>query len=127
MKSDSNWSKLILCIMSEISEPNSKWSPYLKLFPNYEMLDMPMFWSESSFEMLTNTCVNRNVKIDMVNMQREFESIILPFVKTHKSYFNDKCLEFDHYKQIVAFIMAYSFRDPNEDVIKFLFFKQYCW
>ncbi len=117
LKSDSNWSKLILSIMSELNDPNSKWSAYLKLFPNYDMLDLPIFWSESTFEALSNTCVYRNVKTDLVNMKKEFDTIIVPFIKSHQENFSAKCLDFEFYKQIAAFVMAYSFRDPNEEVL----------
>ena len=46
LKSESNWSKLIISIMHECSNPNTKWSAYLSLFPNYEHLDLPMLWTE---------------------------------------------------------------------------------
>ena len=46
LKSESNWSKLIISIMHECSNPSSKWSAYLNLFPNYEHLDLPMYWNE---------------------------------------------------------------------------------
>ncbi len=46
LKSESNWSKLIISIMHECSNPNSKWSAYLNLFPNYDHLDLPMYWNE---------------------------------------------------------------------------------
>lgn len=46
LKSKSNWSKLIVSIMHELSIPNSKWQPYLDLFPNYDYLDLPMFWEK---------------------------------------------------------------------------------
>ena len=30
---------------------------------------------------------------------------------------SEKCFDFEYYKRVTGFIMAYSFRDPNEDVI----------
>ena len=32
--------------MYEMNNPQSNWAPYLKLFPNYDLLDLPMFWTE---------------------------------------------------------------------------------
>ena len=46
LKSESNWSKLTISLMHECSNPTSKWAPYLNIFPNYENLDLPMFWDE---------------------------------------------------------------------------------
>ena len=46
LKSDSNWSKLIVSLMHECANPNSKWAPYLNVFPDYNSLDLPMFWEE---------------------------------------------------------------------------------
>ncbi len=106
--------------MSETNNPNSNWSSYLKLFPDYEKLDLPMFWDDTTFESLSNTCVYRNVKADLVNMRKEFDTIIVPFIKEHQEFFDLKCLNFEFYKQIAAFIMAYSFRDPNEDVSHYI-------
>ena len=102
--------------MAELSKPDSKWSWYLKVFPNYDMLDLPMFWSEATFATLSNTCIHRNVEEDLIKMKKEFADIILPFVQGNRAFFSEKCLDFEYYKQIVAFIMSYSFRDPNEDV-----------
>lgn len=115
LKSDSNWSRLILSVMYEANNPESKWKSYLHLFPNYDLLDMPMFWDKDNFDKLESTCIHKNVKIDIVNMKNEFETIILPIIKENKQYFSDRCLEFDYYKRIVAFVMSYSFNNPDED------------
>jgi len=115
LKTESNWSKLIISIMYEMNNPQSNWAPYLKLFPNYDLLDLPMFWTEPCLNMLEQTCVFRNIQIDLAKMRKEFDSVILPFVQKHKQHFNESCFEFEHYKKITAFIMAYSFRDQNEE------------
>lgn len=55
--------------------------------------------------------------------------IILPLISItlnkifKKIVKSEKCFDFDYYKKIVGFIMAYSFRDPNEDVIFLKFLK----
>lgn len=47
LKSESNWAKLVIALMFELdNDDNSKWAPYLKVFPNYNDLDLPMFWSK---------------------------------------------------------------------------------
>lgn len=109
--------------MAELSKPDSKWSWYLKVFPNYDMLDLPMFWSEDTFSTLANTCIHRNIQQDLIKMRTEFDDIILPFVKSNSSLFTEECLTFEYYKKVVAFIMSYSFRDPDEDVRFHLFLK----
>ena len=38
-------------------------------------------------ELLVNTCVPENVKIDLENMRSEFEQTILPFLNAHKERF----------------------------------------
>lgn len=73
--------------MYEANNPESKWKSYLRLFPNYELLDMPMFWDKDNFNKLESTCVHQNVKIDLVNMENEFEKIILPIIKENKEHF----------------------------------------
>ena len=38
-------------------------------------------------ELLINTCVPQNVKVDLKNMKEEYEEIILPFMNSHKTHF----------------------------------------
>jgi N-lysine methyltransferase SETD6 len=66
--------------------------------------------------MLKNTCIKLNVEDDLKNMKNEFDQIILPFLTKHKEKFSEKCFHFSYYQKLIAFIMAYSFTDPNEDV-----------
>ena len=88
MDSESNWSKLIISLMYECNNPESKWSAYLSLFPDYEQLDLPMFWSAFEFEnFLNHTCIKQNVSRDFENMKKEFETIIIPFLKDNKDKF----------------------------------------
>lgn len=49
-------------------------------------------------------------------MKKEYDEIVVPFIKKHIKKFSEKCLDFSYYQKLVAFIMAYSFTDPNEDV-----------
>ncbi len=35
--------------MHELNNPESKWSTYLRLFPDYAQFDLPMFWDKYSF------------------------------------------------------------------------------
>jgi hypothetical protein len=65
---------------------------------------------------LSDTCIIKNVQTDLENMKKEFDKLIVPFLNDHKEKFTEKCFDFELYKEIAGFIMAYSFRDPNEDV-----------
>ena len=42
--SASGWLPLILAIMYERLNPESKWRPYLDAFPNFDDIELPMFW-----------------------------------------------------------------------------------
>jgi hypothetical protein len=69
-------------------------------------------------KMLSNTCIIRNVESDLKNINEEYEKVIKPFLTEHKDKFDqNKCIDFEYLKEIIGFIMSYSFRDPNEDVI----------
>jgi len=117
LESDSNWSRLIVSLMYESNNPDSKWKTYLDLFPGYNQLDLPMFWSSFEFEnFLNHTCVKDNVLKDFDNMKKEFETIIMPFLKENKEKFSEKCFDFEYYKKLAAFVMAYSFTDPTDDL-----------
>ena len=45
--STSGWATTVLALMHEIITPNSFWRPYLDLVPNYDEMDLPMFWKMS--------------------------------------------------------------------------------
>ena len=65
------------------------------------------------------TFVLRNVAVDAVKMSDEYERVIAPFVRRSEFlqlHANNTCQEsytdFEAYRRLVAFVMAYSFREP---------------
>ncbi|CAH1801282.1 unnamed protein product [Owenia fusiformis] len=119
IKSKSNWVPLLLTLCHESSIPDSKWRPYLEIVPDFDELDLPMFWPMNDVEAeLQGTGVISAVKTDIDNINNEFNNIVLPFMKRHAELFPDKIQNLDFYKKMVAFVMAYSFTEPtnqNED------------
>jgi len=49
IQSGSGWVPLLLAVIHETNNPNSKWKPYLELLPNFDELDLPMFWPQYVF------------------------------------------------------------------------------
>ncbi|CAC5404604.1 SETD6 [Mytilus coruscus] len=116
LKSSSGWVPLLLSLMYEYNNPQSKWRPYLDLVPDFKQLDLPMFWTETERKsLLKSTGVIEAVDKDINNISTEFNDIILPFVKKHSDLFGECCLNLEFYKQMVAFVMAYSFTEPPDD------------
>ncbi|XP_041347879.1 N-lysine methyltransferase setd6-like [Gigantopelta aegis] len=118
LQSSSGWVPLLLALMFEYNNPQSKWRPYLDLIPDFKELDLPMFWSLSDREnLLCGTGVQEAVDHDMTNLTKEFNTCVLPFVRKHQQVFSAACQDIEFYKKMVAFVMAYSFTEPaNEDV-----------
>jgi SET domain-containing protein 6 len=46
LTSTSGWVPLLLSLMYEYNNPQSKWRSYLDLVPDFNQLDLPMFWTE---------------------------------------------------------------------------------
>ncbi len=46
LESGSGWVPALLALMYEYTNTNSKWQPYLQLIPNFDQLDLPMFWKK---------------------------------------------------------------------------------
>ncbi|XP_013416662.1 N-lysine methyltransferase setd6 [Lingula anatina] len=113
IESQSGWVPLLLALMYEYTNPQSKWKPYLELVPEFEELHLPMFWERSEMEQeLRGTGVIKNVDRDLEFIEKEFSGIVLPFVKKHEDVFPALCQDFEFYKKMVAFVMAYSFTEP---------------
>lgn len=118
LQSESGWLPLLLCIMHETTSPNSRWRPYLDLFPDYSELDLPMFWSKDELAKLNGTGVVEAVERDLKLIEKEFNTIVLPFVAKHPSVFPAVCADLEFYKRSVAFVMAYSFTEPTKDALR---------
>ena len=46
IKSESGWVPLLLALLHEYTKEDSEWKPYFQCFPDFNELDLPMFWSQ---------------------------------------------------------------------------------
>ncbi|XP_078067284.1 N-lysine methyltransferase setd6 isoform X1 [Mustelus asterias] len=116
LESPSGWVPLLLSMMFEITSSESPWKSYFSLWPDFSSLHHPMFWSEEERNrLLLGTGVALAVEKDLLNIEEEYNSIVLPFMNSHLNTFNPQKHTLDLYKKLVAFIMAYSFQEPEDD------------
>ncbi|XP_074769206.1 N-lysine methyltransferase SETD6 isoform X3 [Athene noctua] len=116
LQSQSGWVPLLLALLYEYTASDSPWQPYFSLWQDFRSLDHPMFWPEEErTRLLQGTGIPEAVDKDLANIHLEYSSIILPFMKSHPSIFDPKLHTLDLYKQLVAFVMAYSFQEPLEE------------
>ncbi|XP_069595678.1 N-lysine methyltransferase SETD6 isoform X2 [Ranitomeya imitator] len=116
LKSRSGWVSLLISLMYEATDESSPWAPYFGLWPQLSAPDLPMFWSENErLRLLKGTGVPEAVKKDLENMEQEYTTIVLPFIRKHSDKFCPQKHSLDLYKRLVAFVMAYSFQEPLED------------
>ncbi|XP_063168866.1 N-lysine methyltransferase SETD6 [Candoia aspera] len=113
LQSASGWVPLLISLLHESTVSNSRWGAYLSLWPQFSGLDHPMFWDpEERARLLQGTGVLEAVEKDLANIEMEYSSIILPFMKAHPDIFNPKVHTLELYQKLVAFVMAYSFQEP---------------
>uniref|UniRef100_A0A3Q2TPJ0 N-lysine methyltransferase SETD6 n=1 Tax=Fundulus heteroclitus TaxID=8078 RepID=A0A3Q2TPJ0_FUNHE len=116
LESSSGWVPLLLALLYESTSSQSHWKPYLSLWPDFKALDHPMFWSkEERDKLLKGTGVPEAVAKDLSNIQREYRDVVLPFMTRHPELWNPHTHTLELYTQLVAFIMAYSFQEPQEE------------
>uniref|UniRef100_A0A8C6YFA2 N-lysine methyltransferase SETD6 n=1 Tax=Naja naja TaxID=35670 RepID=A0A8C6YFA2_NAJNA len=117
LQSSSGWVPLLISLLYECTLSNSRWGPYFSLWPQFTDLDHPMFWGhEERAQLLQGTGVLEAVEKDLANIEMEYSSIILPFLKAHPDIFNPKVHTLELYRKLVAFVMAYSFQESlNEE------------
>ncbi|XP_057269861.1 N-lysine methyltransferase SETD6 [Pezoporus wallicus] len=65
--------------------------------------------------LLQGTGIPEAVEKDLANIHLEYSSIIVPFMESHPNVFDPKLHTLELYKQLVAFVMAYSFQEPLEE------------
>ncbi|KAM3829028.1 N-lysine methyltransferase SETD6 isoform 2-T2 [Vipera latastei] len=108
LQSASGWVPLLISLLYESTFSNSRWGPYFSLWPQFTDLDHPMFWGlEERARLLQGTGVLEAVEKDLANIEMEYSSIILPFLKAHPDLFNPKVHTLELYRRLVAFVMAY--------------------
>ncbi|XP_077166366.1 N-lysine methyltransferase SETD6 [Paroedura picta] len=116
LESPSGWIPLLISLLHESTISNSHWGTYFSLWPDFIGLDHPMFWSkEERWRLLQGTGILEAVDKDLANIEKEYSSIILPFLKAHPDLFNPNVHTLELYKKLVAFVMAYSFQEPLEE------------
>ncbi|XP_070616657.1 N-lysine methyltransferase SETD6 [Erythrolamprus reginae] len=117
LRSPSGWVPLLVSLLYECTASASRWGPYFSLWPQFAHLDQPMFWGpEERARLLQGTGVLEAVEKDLANIEMEYSSIILPFLKAHPDLFDPKVHTLELYRRLVAFVMAYSFQEPlNEE------------
>ncbi|XP_049578165.1 N-lysine methyltransferase setd6 [Syngnathus scovelli] len=116
LESTSGWVPLLLALLYEYTTAQSKWKPYLSLWTDFKMLDHPMFWSKEERDgLLRGTGIPEAVEKDLDNIQREYKDVVLPFITKHPDMWNTSTHTLELYMQLVAFVMAYSFQEPQEE------------
>ncbi|KAK5867827.1 hypothetical protein PBY51_012287 [Eleginops maclovinus] len=116
LESPSGWVPLLLALLYEYTSSQSNWKPYLFLWTNFKSLDHPMFWSKEERDgLLRGTGIPEAVETDLVNIQREYTHVVLPFIKKHPDLWNPSTHTLELYTELVAFVMAYSFQEPQEE------------
>ncbi|XP_054632182.1 N-lysine methyltransferase setd6 isoform X2 [Dunckerocampus dactyliophorus] len=116
LESSSGWVPLLLALLYEYTSPQSHWRPYLSLWTDFKTLDHPMFWSkEDRDHLLKGSGIPEAVDTDLTNIQREYKDVVLPFMAKHPHLWKPDTHTLDMYTQLVAFVMAYSFQEPQED------------
>ncbi|KAL6107217.1 setd6 [Pungitius sinensis] len=116
LESPSGWVPLLLALLYEYTSPQSHWRPYLSLWTDFKTLDHPMFWSKEERDtLLRATGIPEAVDTDLANIQREYTDVVLPFIAKHPDLWNPDTHTLDLYTQLVAFVMAYSFQEPQEE------------
>ncbi|XP_069824740.1 N-lysine methyltransferase SETD6 [Dendropsophus ebraccatus] len=116
LQSRSGWVPLLISLMYEATDKCSPWAAYFGLWPHLTPPDLPMFWSEDErLQLLKGTGVTQAVKKDLENIEQEYNTIVLPFLRRHSNMFCPQKHSLDLYKRLVAFVMAYSFQEPLEE------------
>lgn len=116
LESSSGWVPLLLALLYEYTSSQSHWRPYLSLWTDFRTLDHPMFWSkEERDRLLRGTGIPEAVDTDLSNIRREYTDVVLPFIARHPDFWNPDTHTLELYTQLVAFVMAYSFQEPQEE------------
>ncbi|XP_029009008.1 N-lysine methyltransferase setd6 isoform X2 [Betta splendens] len=115
LASSSGWVPLLLALLYEYTSLQSHWQSYLSLWMDFKTLDQPMFWSEEEREgLLRGTGIPEAVNTDLANIQKEYTDVVLPFIARHPDVWNRDKHTLEMYTKLVAFVMAYSFQEPQE-------------
>uniref|UniRef100_A0A3Q4BU77 N-lysine methyltransferase SETD6 n=1 Tax=Mola mola TaxID=94237 RepID=A0A3Q4BU77_MOLML len=64
--------------------------------------------------LLRGTGISEAVNRDLANIRREYMDVVLPFITKHPHLWSPDTHTLGLYMQLVAFVMAYSFQEPQE-------------
>ncbi|XP_072291803.1 N-lysine methyltransferase setd6-like [Eucyclogobius newberryi] len=116
LESASSWVPLLLALLHECTSSQSYWSPYLSLWNDFRKLDHPMFWSKEERDtLLKGTGIPEAVNMDLDKIHKEYSNVVLPLITKYSQYWAPDVHTVDRYTNLVAFVMAYSFQEPNEE------------
>ncbi|XP_014676643.1 PREDICTED: N-lysine methyltransferase setd6-like [Priapulus caudatus] len=115
LTSESGWVPILIALMYEFTNPSSRWRPYLDVV-DFSRLDLPMFWPESELDSeLRGTGIPEAVRRDERNIRAEYDAVVAPFLARHRGALPAGCEGLTLYRRMVAFVMAYSFTEPDDD------------
>ncbi|XP_055078408.1 N-lysine methyltransferase setd6 isoform X1 [Periophthalmus magnuspinnatus] len=116
LDSASSWVPLLLALLHEYTSPQSFWRPYLSLWNDFRKLDHPMFWSKEERDtLLKGTGIPEAVNTDLDKIHKEYSDVVLQLITKYSEYWTPNIHTLDLYTNLVAFVMAYSFQEPNEE------------
>ncbi|CAG5958471.1 unnamed protein product [Menidia menidia] len=70
---------------------------------------------EERAELLRGTGLPELVDTDLSNIRREYKEVVVPFMLRHPDLWSPDTHTLELYTQLVAFVMAYSFQEPQEE------------
>ena len=85
--SRNKWLPLLLTLLYEYTNPDSKWRPYLDLVPSEAVLNQPIFWNKQEKEYLALIGLKDDVESDETNIEEGYKHFVLPFMNKQKKYF----------------------------------------
>ncbi|GAB6030185.1 N-lysine methyltransferase setd6 [Chamberlinius hualienensis] len=108
------WVPLLITLMWEYLQSESRWKPYLDIMFNLQSeRDLPMFWKSDLFSEVEGTELKASVESDLNKMKEDFEKHVLPYFRAHQPSTKMTSVSFDLYKKLTAFVMSCSFTEPK--------------
>nr|XP_006128136.1 N-lysine methyltransferase SETD6 [Pelodiscus sinensis] len=116
LESQSGWVPLLLALLHEYTASDSQWRPYFALWPDFSSMDHPMFWPEAErVRLLQGTGVLEAVDKDLASIQREYTSIILPFMESHLDVFDPQRHTLELYRRALQCSRPAPFQEPLDE------------
>ncbi|KAG6920153.1 hypothetical protein DXG01_004919 [Tephrocybe rancida] len=111
---DQGWAGLILCMMWESANSDSKWSEYLAILPTN--FDTPMFWDESDLKELDGTSVVD--KLGREEAEQSYKDKLLPAIQSRPDLFPPESAQYyslSNYHLMGSRILSRSFNVQKWD------------